>query len=286
MFDWKRRLLEIGLAGGLATAGASCNQTCMNCCGTPGPAVPATYLDKHPDTTSLVGCPAPPISPPAPYGDPHVKNMWCTTDSDVGATVLIDDMTLGYSPQNVLDAANLGATGSLTWWDGTTTKVHFHLATTAKTEFHILDNPPNAGFCDRSMRLWYLKATLLSDDGRLAESFSANIVVNDVGQPFKPEDIFIGFDQPFLDGTNQASLTGTNGTLATDLAGFFPSGTTATSFALLVSPKGLSCIPGCGPGSSPNGMDPPEANCFGPSGVIVANVYCQKSVYVARWQWD
>jgi hypothetical protein len=286
MFDWKRRLLEIGLAGGLAATGASCNQTCLNCCGTPGPSVPATYLDKHPVTTSLLGCPAPPASPPAPYGNPTAKNTFCTQDSEVGASVLIDDKTLGYSPQDVLDAANLGATGSLTWWDGTTTKLHFQLATTPMTELHILDNPPNAGFCDRSMRLWYLTATFKTDDGRLAESIAANVIVNDFGQPFTPEDVSVNFDQPFLDRTNPTSLAGTKGTLATDLAGFFPSGTTVSDFSLSLFLKGMSCAPGCAPGASPNGMDPPGGSCTGSSGVILANVYCQKPVYVARWQWD
>src|SRR5450432_268146 len=155
MVDWKQRLLEIGLAGGLATAGVSCGQqTLLNTCGASRePAHLANYLDAHPVATSLRGCPLPPTSPPAPYGSPASKNMFCQTDSTTGTTVAIDDMTLGYSPQDVLDAANTGATASLTWWDGKTTKLHFHLDTTSTTTFSVLDNPPNAGFCDRSMMI-------------------------------------------------------------------------------------------------------------------------------------
>jgi hypothetical protein len=206
-------------------------------------------------------------------------------------TVPIDDMTLGYSPQDVLNAANSGATGTLTWWDGKTTTLHFHLDTTANTEFHVTNNPPNAGFCDRAMGISGLAATLQTDDGRLAENTPASIWVVDYGGRFKPEDVTVGFDQPFLDGTSQAVMGGTKGTLATDVRGALPSGTITTGYGITLFLKGISCVPGCPTGVSPNGMDPLLSGCVAPSGLITASARlstggCVSSVYVGRWQWD
>jgi hypothetical protein len=291
MFDWKRRLLELGLAGGLTAAGTSCGPSMMNSCGAPAPTPPANFLDTHPVTTPLLGCPALPTSPPAPFGNPPAaKHSWCADGSSAGAIVAVDDRTLGYSPQDVLDAANAGATGSMTWWDGTTTKVHFHLDVTPKTEFSVVDNAPNAGFCSRTMGILGLVATLTSDDGRLAESTSASIGVVDYGGRFKLEDVTVSLNQPFIVGNNQQP-DATKGTLAVDVRKAFPSGTLNAGFSVTLLLKGIGCVPGCPPGTSPNGMDPLTSGCSASSGLIMASERlasggCVASVYVGRWEWD
>jgi hypothetical protein len=274
MFDWKRRLLEIGLAGGLAASGLSCEQTCLNCCGVSvHPAHLANQLDHQPAAPSLKACGG-------------SEPMGCVNGSMSSASVTIGDMTLGYSPQDVLDAANAGTTGSLTWWDGSTTKLRFHLDTAPDTEFHILPNPPNAGFCNREMTLVNLVATLQTDDGRLGEQLHATIVVVDFFQRFTPDRIELSIDSPFTKDLK--------GTLATDLQPLLPQDVTGARFDFSFLAKGSTCLPGCVPGQTPRSTGPGplgNSSCFVPSGLIMAFVsygggVCPSTAYAASWQWD
>src|SRR5665811_324416 len=103
MVDWKQRLREIGLAGGLATAGVSCGPSIMNsvgCGASIEPMLLPTYLDAHPVAKTLRYCPVPPTSPPAPYGSPPSQGMLCAMETSPGTTVAIGDTMLGYSPQD------------------------------------------------------------------------------------------------------------------------------------------------------------------------------------------
>jgi hypothetical protein len=298
MFDWKRRLLEIGLAGGLAASGASCGQgqltqgqpgTCMNCCGSmTEPAHLANSLDENPPATTLRGCALPPKSPPAPFGTP-ANGTDCLSDPDVGPSVPVDDLTLGYSPQEVLDAVNAGSTGSLTWWDGTTTRLRFRIDPSPDTLFYVEVNPPNAGYCDRAMNILHLVATLETDDGRLAEQLPANISVRDVGQRFEVANINLDVTA----NGGQLLPADIKGTLATDIRASLPPETTQIAFALSVLVKGAACLPYCAPGEDPRTRGPlGDQSCFVPSGLITVYVsypggtFCGSTAYAASWQWD
>jgi hypothetical protein len=302
MFDWKQRLLEIGLAGGLAASGASCGQdlgqgqpapgTCMNCCGSMSePAHLANSLDENPPTTTLVGCALPPKSPPAPYGTPANGSV-CLSDPDFGSTVAIDDLTLGYSPQEVLDAANAGSTASLTWWDGTTTRLRFRIDPSPDTLFFVEVNPPNANYCDRATNILHLVATLETDDGRLAEQLPANISVRDRGQRFEIADINLDVNL----ASGQRLPSDLKGTLATDIRAWLPPETSEVVFALSVLMKGAACLPYCAPGAVPQSGGPlGNQTCFVPSGLITvyasygtdsSAAFCGSNAYAASWQWD
>ena len=262
----------------------------MNCCGSMTEPVHLTNsLDENPPTTTLRGCALPPNSPPAPYG---TTASGCLSDPDSGPSVPVDDLTLGYSPQEVLDAANAGSMGSLTWWDGTTTRLRFRLDPGPDTLFLVQVNPPNAGYCDRSMSILHLVATLETDDGRLAEQLPANLEVRDRGQRFEVANINLDVNLP----NGQLLPADIKGTFATDIRASLPPETTGIAFAVSILAKGAACLPGCAPGADPGTSGPlgPLGNqtCFVPSGLITAYVsypgglFCGSSAYAASWQWD
>jgi hypothetical protein len=261
----------------------------MNCCGaTSEPGHLTTSLDENPPATTLVGCALPPKSPPSPYGTPANGSV-CLSDPDAGVRVAIDDLTLGYSPQEVLDAANAGSTASLTWWDGTTTRLRFRIDPSPDTLFYVQVNPPNANYCDRAMNIEHLVATLETDDGRLAEQLPANISVRDQGQRFQIADINLDVD---LDG-GQLLPADLKGTLATDISAWLPPETSRFAFAFSVLLKGAACLPYCAPGTVPQAGGPlGDQTCFAPSGLITvyatypSGLFCGSNAYAASWQWD
>lgn len=219
--DWQRRLLEIGLAGGLASGALACGeQPCINCgceqksvstsidtAGATGP-IP---VDGGPDGPKIwEGCPVPESSPPAAYGP--MANGVCPAATPSKPIyyqpVATDDDSLGYTPADVLNAINNSKVGDLLWMDGTRTKLRFSaqfqvVPLPATVLVSVYDPPPGA--CYRSLTFQIL-ATLSSDDGRLNETLYGDVTTYDEGGPFDVNHVLVQLGS-FGDGYGEPVVT-------------------------------------------------------------------------------
>ena len=204
--DWQRRLLEIGLAGGLASGGLACQQPCINCAceqknvstliDTAGGSGPVP-IDAGADGPKVwAGCAVPESSPPAAYGPLPNSGGTCPMPTSrkplYYQTVPIDDDSLGYTAADVLNVVNNSKVGDLLWMDGTRTKLRFNAQLAPflnYSEVSVLD--PGPGGCYRSLELG-ITATLTSDDGRLNETLpGCNVITHDQGGPFDINHVLV-----------------------------------------------------------------------------------------------
>jgi hypothetical protein len=190
--------------------------------------------------------------------------------------VATDDASLGYTAQDVLDAVNESAEGSLTWYDGMKTKLRFaaQLATAPglwETGVAVYDPPP--GGCFRRMRIG-IQATFVTDDGRLQASISGAVTAQDEGGPFDINHVAVAI----LEG----SFDDSDGPLASAVPALIgvPAADCQYRFELML--KGATCSWNCDPGVS---------GCLAPGGTLsvqgtdYAAMQCA-SANVAKWTWD
>ena len=107
--------------------------------------------------------------------------------------VTIDDATLGYSAKDVLAAINQSAVGDLIWFDGTQTKLRFDAQFARDQPISVVNPPPNAGFCYRSMNFNIL-ASITTDDGRWNEALDGSVAVTDRGSRFVVDDVSVNLN--------------------------------------------------------------------------------------------
>jgi hypothetical protein len=308
--DWKRRLLEIGLAGGVASGTLACEQKpCVNCvC---EQKFVSTSIDKAIADTGPVavdggpggptvwqGCPVPESSPPAAYGPIPNSGGMCRppTPSEpfVYQPVANDDDSLGYTGADVLNAINNSQVGDLLWMDGTRTKLRMSVPP-GQLSVSVYDPPPGA--CYRSLSVSF-PVTLTSDDGRLSETLSGNVTTYDEGGPFDVNHVIVqldtfgdGYTQPWGPDGGVPIDAGSTGTLRSLIPGLLGvSATARVNFTMRFVLKGSTCsYYWCDPGEVA-----PSGNCFPPSGLILVSVDQPPDLpgatcidaYVASWKWE
>ncbi len=303
--------MEIGLAGGLASGSAACVQRpCVNCGCEQRYQSSAIDSDAGSSPSSWVGCPTPQTSPPALYGPPADGGTCTFFGPD--QVVALDDVSLGFSAQDVLEAVNNSAVGDLVWLDGTKTKLHFSVQAAGNGvvqggEVSVSNAPPNQG-CFRGM-LITISASVVTDDGRLDEIAQGTVSAQDLGTgqldldqvavnlallppPQSATAVTRTGDGGTLVSPPPPALTGTAGTVIPPLAGV-PANQSVQFFIELVV-KGATCSLACDPGQRPSGA--PNDPCYPPSGRITmvwssadpsGSFPCvATSVHVAAWQWE
>jgi hypothetical protein len=319
--DWQRRLLEIGLAGGLASGALACEQQpCINCAceqkhvstliDTAGGSGPVP-IDAGADGPKVwAGCAVPESSPPAAYGPLPNSGGMCPSPTPsmplYYQPVSIDDDSLGYSAADVLNVVNNSKVGDLLWMDGTRTKLRFSAQLAAYPGFpevSVLD--PGPGGCRRSLQ-FDIVATLTSDDGRLNETLpGCNVITYDQGGPFDINHVLVvlgslGNAAPVARDTGDAaSVTPDAGDAAAARSGVgtirsvIPpllglTGDADIQYSVQFVLKGATCSDYCEPGQMPPNL--PAAYCFRPSGLIIVSAtgpdYSCISANVASWEWE
>ena len=324
--DWQRRLLEIGLAGGLASGALACGQQpCINC------GCEQKTLSTSIDTaaggptgpTVWEGCPVPESSPPAAYGPTPNSGGTCPEPTRsapfVYQSVATDDDSLGYTAADVLNAINNSKVGDLLWMDGTRTKLRFSARqavftpTPSSAPVSVYDPPPGA--CYRSLAIDFI-ATLTSDDGRLNETLGGSVTTYDEGGLFDINHLIIQMGS-FGDGSPEPVLTDaavapdagntTDGGNTSDAGNTSPPGSSVGTIRSVIPPllglnagmsvtfsmrfvvKGATCsYYYCEPGAMP-----PDNGCFPPSGVISISGLDPVGprgtcvfANVASWRWE
>jgi hypothetical protein len=245
-----------------------------------GPAMPLADAGLDSRNDPFAGC-------GQSAGYPGVDGGGCTLGAlDQQKMVDYEDRTLGYSAHDVMDAINDPGVGTLSWWDGTRTKIRFH--TTYGAQAVRIDNyPPYQGYCYRDMRIDELPSSLGTDDGRLAEQRGVSIVAIDLGGP--------NFAAAWPSWDGAFDVTKLKGSFSVPPEWQRP-GNDVQYLTVVYNTRRNTCSPSCGPGES---FDSIDHACTNHAGKLMFQSQpkrcieqfeqpCPELFYAtaATWEWD